>query len=72
MHAWLDGLFPQDGKYNLAVRPYQVVVAFSDVGSDDFHVGEGLLDHIFDALCVDGYLPQSLHGMRRLIGRKYT
>lgn len=24
----------------------------SDVGPDDFHVGEGLVDNIFDALCI--------------------
>lgn len=26
-------------------------MAFSDVGPDDFHVFEGLVDNIFDALC---------------------
>lgn len=46
-------------------------MAVFDVGPDDFHVDEGLVDHIFDALCVDGYFPRPLHGMRRLRKRKY-
>lgn len=46
----LDRLLPHHGEDDLAVGPYQVVVAFLNMRADNLDVRKGLLDEIFHAL----------------------
>lgn len=46
----LDCLLPHHGEDDLAVGPYQVVVAFLNMRADNLDVRKGLLDEIFHAL----------------------
>lgn len=46
----LDRLLPHHGEDDLAVGPYQVVVAFLNMRADNLDVRKGLLDEIFHTL----------------------